>query len=78
VQAKETILRVTRDAERTTDRRKSMHKAGAGKARCSDGCTAAPSTTSEFIIHSHNTRWRGDSRWWGDHDIAILRNRRNL
>jgi hypothetical protein len=65
------------DAEKKTDRRPNMHKAGARYALCSDGDTPAPSTSREFIIYSSNTRWRGIS-WGRGHDIVTLRNRRNL
>jgi hypothetical protein len=59
------------------DKRPNTHKAGARKAVCSDGDTPATSSSSEFIIYSSNTRWRGDSRG-REHDIVILGNRRNL
>jgi hypothetical protein len=54
-----------------------MHKAGARQTVCSDGDTPAPSTSREFIIHSSNTRWRGDSQGRGC-DTVILGNGRNL
>jgi hypothetical protein len=62
------------DAEKTTDRRQNMHKTGAREAGYSDGDAPNPSTSSELIIYSGNTRWRGISQGRG-HDIVILRNR---
>jgi hypothetical protein len=49
------------NAEKTTDRRPNMHKAGARYAGHSDGDTPAPSTSSEFIIYSSNRKCRGIS-----------------
>jgi hypothetical protein len=58
--------------KKATDRRASMQNAGARWAGLSDGDTPVSSTSSEFIIYSGKTRWRGSSQGMG-HDIVILR-----
>jgi hypothetical protein len=63
--------------EKTIERRPNSHKAEARQPGCLDGDTPSPSTSSEFITHTRNMRWRAMLGGRG-HDIVILGNKRNL
>jgi hypothetical protein len=64
------------DAERTTDRRPNMHKAGARYAGRSDGDTAPPPPAVSLLYTVATPGGEAVLREGGD--IVILGNRKNL